>query len=101
LEDFINLVANVASGLSYSIQVKGNTGGNYTNKIVVYIDWNQNGIFDDSNGSNEKYLLSDISNSTGTDSKVSTGTIAVPATALPGLTGMRVMKKYSSSGASL
>ena len=94
LEDFINLVANVASGLSYSIQVKGNTGGNYTNKIVVYIDWNQNGIFDDSNGSNEKYLLSDISNSTGTDSKVSTGTIAVPATALPGLTGMRVMKKY-------
>ena len=96
LEDFTNMVANVASGLSYTIQVKGNTDGSYTNKIVAYIDWNQDGTFDNSNGSNEMYSLSDIVNSTGTDSKVSTGTIAVPTTALPGLTGMRVMKKYNA-----
>lgn len=27
---------------------KGNTEGDYTNKFIMYIDWNQNGILNDS-----------------------------------------------------
>ncbi|MCX7548523.1 GEVED domain-containing protein [Xanthomarina sp. F1114] len=96
LEDFTAQSASVELGSSYSIEVQGNTDGSYTAKIVAYIDWNQDGTFDDAPGSEEMYSLTDIVGSTGTDGTVSTGSIAVPAGALLGDTRMRVMKKFSS-----
>jgi hypothetical protein len=86
----------VAGALSrtgvYGATVEGNTDGPYTAKIMVYIDWNQNGTFD----AGESFALSDLSSSTGTDGKQSTGDITVPADALLGATRMRVIKKFST-----
>lgn len=94
LEDFTAIVGHVTRGESLPIVVKGNTDGSYTNKIRVYIDWNQDGDFNDAG---EVFNLSDLTNSTGTDSKQSTGTIAIPATAPLGQTRMRVIKKWNSA----
>ena len=85
--------ATVAAGTSYPISVKGNTDGAFTNKIVVYIDWNRNQLID----ANELTNLSDIYNSTGNDAIVSTGNITVPPGTTPGKTFMRVLKKYSTA----
>ncbi|HRP89397.1 MAG TPA: S8 family serine peptidase [Edaphocola sp.] len=93
LEDFKSLVANVTQGSTYPITVKGNTDGNYTNKITVFIDWNQDGTFDPIN---EKYFIGDIVNSTGLDTKMANGNITIPNSSLIGITRMRVMKKYST-----
>ncbi|MCO5269742.1 MAG: fibronectin type III domain-containing protein [Brumimicrobium sp.] len=97
LEDFTSMSANVTAGIAYPIKVKGNTDGPYNAKIVVYVDWNQDGIFDNSNGSDEMYTLPDIYGSTGVDAIESNGTINVPYTALPGNTRMRVMKRFSTT----
>lgn len=91
LEEFCD-EANVMTGNAYSISLKGNTNGNYTNYFRVYIDWNQNGTFETTEG----YDIGTINSSTGTDSKVVTGTINVPLTAQLGSTKMRVVKNYNS-----
>jgi len=96
LEDFTAQTASVELGNSYPIEIKGNTDGNFTARIVVYIDWNQDGIFDNSTGSVEMYSLPSFINSTGQDAISSQGFITVPATAMLGDTRMRVMKKFSS-----
>jgi hypothetical protein len=95
LEDFLGVAGGAAmAGQSYPIAVEGNTAGSsYSTYISVYADWNHDGTF----GTGEKYDIGVITNSTGTDGKQATGTIAVPASALPGNTRFRVIKKYSSS----
>ncbi|MCK9539301.1 GEVED domain-containing protein, partial [Dokdonella sp.] len=95
LEDFTAISGNVMPGATLPISVEGNTAGDFTTKIRAYIDWNQDGDFTDAG---ESYDLTDLRNSTGTDGKQSTGSIAVPAGAAPGTTRMRVLKKYSSFG---
>ncbi|MBL0911073.1 MAG: T9SS type A sorting domain-containing protein [Bacteroidia bacterium] len=95
LENFTNLTANVVQGQSYPISVKGNTAGNWTNYIRVYIDWNQNNTLNDAG---EVYDIGTIVNSTGTDAIQATGTIAVPAGALTGNTRMRVTKRFGQYG---
>lgn len=93
LEDFLDVAGGqVSQGGVYEMAVEGNTDGNYTAKIRVYVDWNQNGVFD----ANEGTSLSDLVGSTGTDGQQSTGEIQVPADALLGATRMRVLKKFST-----
>ncbi|TYB78511.1 GEVED domain-containing protein [Bizionia myxarmorum] len=99
LEDFTSLMASVFQGEMYPIEIKGNTDGGFTSKIVVYIDWNQDGVFDNAVGSEEMYTLPDIVGSTGEDAISSVGSIAVPASAMLGNTTMRVMKKFNSVAA--
>src|SRR5690606_37444772 len=99
LEDFTAQTASVELESSYPIEIKGNTDGNWTSKIVVYIDWNQDGVFDNATGSNEMYTFPDIVNSTGQDAISSQGSITVPATAMLGNTRMRVIKKFSTVAA--
>lgn len=77
---------------SYSISLKGNTHGNYDNEFVVFVDWNQNGILDDTG---EVYYIGMISNSTGYDSQSATATITVPANAQFGSTRARITKTYT------
>lgn len=92
-EDFTAIMGSVDRGNSYPITLKGFTGGSYTNYFVVYFDWNQDGDFlDDS----EMYQIGLINSSTGVDDKILTGTIEVPATALEGVTRMRVVKSFGS-----
>lgn len=94
LENFLAVTGGeVMQGFTYPAAVEGNTGGSYTNKVTVYIDWNQNGVFTDAG---ETYNLTDLVGSTGTDSQQAIGDIEVPLDAMPGETRMRVMKKFST-----
>lgn len=94
-EFFLSQVATVTQGQSYDITLKGNTGGNYENSFAVFIDWNQNGVLNDPG---EIYQVSQtITNSTGTDAAQAVQTIAVPITATPGNTRMRVKKIYGTT----
>ena len=88
-EDFTSIIGSVVQGSTANpISVSGNTAGNYTDYIKVYIDWNQDGSF---NESDEKYQLGSITNCTAC---AVTGSIGVPAGAVLGNTRMRVIKSY-------
>lgn len=89
---FLSQTANVVQGNTYTITIKGNTAGNYTNVFVVFIDWNKNGILNDPG---EVYEVTQtLTYSSGIDSQQVTHSIAVPATATVGSTRMRVKKLY-------
>ena len=89
-EDFTSISGDVEQGMSYSITLEGNTNGNNINRFVVFIDWNQNEILDNTN---EVYEITNtLVNSTGLDGIQVTATINVPAGANLGTTSMRVKK---------
>lgn len=95
-EIFLDKVANVSKGNSYEIKLEGNTGGDYTSKFVVFIDWNQNGKLDDAG---EIYDITDLlENSTGDDGQQVSHNITVPSDALSGVTRMRVKKVSYNEG---
>jgi hypothetical protein len=78
-------------GVAYPISVtQTSCGGNYTNVIGAWIDFNQNGVFTDAG---EQILLSAavIGNHTAT------ANFTVPATAATGLTRMRVVSVEAST----
>ena len=93
LENFTSVLGHVDPGAALQMVVEGNTNGDYTTVIKVYIDWNQNGVFD----TDEGYLIGDLENSDGTDGKQAVNDITVPLDALPGETRMRVTKNFSSA----
>ncbi|WP_371539978.1 PA14 domain-containing protein [Flavobacterium sp. Arc3] len=93
LEVFCSPTASVVRGSTNSISVQGNTGGNYTESIKVYIDWDKNGVY--GNNANEKYDVGTITNSNGIDGgKATNNNIIVPLGASLGSTSMRVIKYY-------
>ena len=93
LEDYTSISGTVTPTLSYPITLKGNTDGNFINYFRVYIDWNQDGDFDDPG---ESYNIGFFANSTGLDDIQLAGTITVPLNALQGTTRMRVTKRFSA-----
>ncbi|WP_203293031.1 GEVED domain-containing protein [Luteirhabdus pelagi] len=94
-EDFLSITAEMAQEGSYPIALEGNTVGNFENRFVVFIDWNQNEILDDAG---EVYEMDNtITNSDGTDGQQALGTIDVPVDALLGETRMRVKKIFGVS----
>lgn len=94
-ENYTSIVGNVSQGGSYLITLKGNTDGGFTNRFVVFIDWNQNGVLDDAG---EVYAITQtILGSTGVDAIQATQTLAVPATAMVGNTRMRVKKIFGTT----
>lgn len=94
-EDYTSIVGNVKQTLSYEIVLEGNTNGNYDNRFVVFIDWNQNGVLEDAGEVFEITTL--LKNSTGVDGKQVTQNIVVPEDALVGNTRMRVKKIYGTT----
>src|SRR5690606_20585288 len=94
-EDFTSIVGTMDPGESYPIALEGNTAGNWVNRFVVFIDWNQNGILNDAG---EVYEMNNtIQNSNGTDGQQALGTISVPADAELGETRMRVKKIFGTT----
>src|SRR5690554_4778266 len=93
LEDFTSVEGTMSQGYAYDIALEGNTDGNWTNYFTVWIDWDQNGEWEN----DEMYEIGSITNSTGTDGQQATGTITVPADAPLGSTTMRVIKSFGSS----
>lgn len=97
-EDFTHIVGSVTAGNQIPMSVQGNTDGEWDDWITVYIDWNQNGIFD--RGGDEEYRFPEpLHDSTGIDGKTTEMEIAIPLDALAGSTRMRVLTKYGSIAA--
>ena len=85
--DFTNLSTSLTAGGSVSVTlVPGFASSSYTEYWRIWIDYNQDGDFDDSGE-----LLTENS-STGTLS----GTLNISSSALPGTTRLRVSMKYNS-----
>ncbi len=85
--------ASVNPGTSYPITLKGNTDGNFTDYFTVFIDWDHNGVF---NNTTERYDIGTITNSTGSDAITATNNILVPLGATTGITAMRVAKRFNA-----
>jgi subtilisin-like proprotein convertase family protein len=79
------LATNVVSGGAnpFSVAV-GTCGGNFTNSVAIWIDYNQDGVF-----SVAERAYTSLSGTPGPH--VETGILNIPATALPGTTRMRVI----------
>ncbi len=101
-EDFTGLfgdpapaLTSVSAGATLQFAVEGDTGGSYTDVIVAYADWNQDGDFDDAG---EKSDEGTLVNSDGMDSQQAVFNFVVPVTAALGQTRLRVVKSYSAFG---
>ncbi|WP_405609026.1 reprolysin-like metallopeptidase [Polaribacter sp. Asnod1-A03] len=96
-EDFTSISTNVIRGDSHEISVTFDTGG-YQDQCFVYIDWNQDYIFD---VETEKYDLgSQLDNDNNPDTSnegTSSFTITIPSDAQFGATRMRVFIEYYNS----
>ncbi|WP_339700571.1 GEVED domain-containing protein [uncultured Marixanthomonas sp.] len=88
-EYYLNFEGNVTQNNEYEISLEGNTNGDFSDYYTAFIDWNQNGILDDVG---EVYEIGTITNSTGSDGQVLTGTISVPFHAITGNTRVRINK---------
>ena len=95
LEDFTSLnPAEVVTGATYDITLKGNTNGaSYTCYFKVYIDFNHNGNLNDEG---ESFEIGTIQGSTGVDALQVEGEIEIPTDAMTGLARMRVFKLFST-----
>ncbi|SKB66355.1 Por secretion system C-terminal sorting domain-containing protein [Soonwooa buanensis] len=94
-ETFLDKVATVTKGESYTMTLEGYTGGNYKNRFVVFADWNQDGTFDPTT---ETYVVEGILEaSTGVDGKTVSVSIPVPADATTGNTRLRIKKTYGAT----
>ncbi|MBO6211295.1 choice-of-anchor J domain-containing protein, partial [Algoriella sp.] len=88
-EKFTDKIANLNKGETYTISLQGNTGGNFKNRFIVFIDWNKNNVFD----TDETYIIPEaLENSTGVDGKKISMDITTPTTASKGEIRMRVKK---------
>ncbi|MNK27430.1 hypothetical protein D3C87_457860 [compost metagenome] len=99
-EFFLDQQGSVIKGLSYDITLKGNTndfiefGFEFTSNFMVFVDWNRDGDFADDG---ETFSVGSITGSSGTDSKQIVYSIAVPSTATPGITRLRVKKIFGTT----
>lgn len=96
--DYTNLSTNVNIGASHDLSVNVNVDGSGSVFSRVWIDWNIDGDFNDSN---EEYDLGALYNPSGTlelDGATSESplSIEVPTTAIVGSTRMRVAAKWGS-----
>ncbi len=91
LEDFTTLVAQVQTGELAAISIQGYTPANSSEGVKVYIDWNQDGAFDEAT---EGYPIGFLLDSTGIDGKQVTAALRVPSSARTGETRMRVVKAF-------
>ncbi|SCY28806.1 GEVED domain-containing protein [Flavobacterium caeni] len=94
LQNFIAQTGSVTTESSYTMTLKGNTDGTFTNNFRVFIDWNQDG---DLNDANEIFNAGSVTSSTGLDAIEAVSTITVPANALGGTTRMRVKKLFGTT----
>lgn len=96
-EDFTDITGSVVLDETYELVIEGNTAGDWTNTVTVFIDWNQDLSFDPIS---ERYDVGVLENSTGTDGQQISTDIEVPADAVISgeyTTRMRVVKMYSGT----
>jgi len=86
--DFRSISATVTPGTSYNFSSTIDQTGTYTETVTIWIDWNQNAVFETSE-------LIQIGTCAISGCIISLD-IPVPADAVAGSTGMRVVLKFSS-----
>jgi hypothetical protein len=91
LVDQTNIIVSALIGATSTIEVEGNTYGDFNTDIVAFIDWNQNDILDDAG---EIYEIGTITNSTGSDGVSVSMQITIPDDAAIGETRIRITKTY-------
>jgi hypothetical protein len=88
---YSSLTATVVAGTAYPVSLQaGGTSSTYAQQFRIWVDMNQNGVFE----STESVFNSSAATFSPTST---TGNITIPTTALNGTTRMRVMSKYSST----
>lgn len=92
--NFTAISTTVVKGFPYNLNIFLNTGGNYTDRQSVYIDWNGNGSFADAG---EFYNLGTATNVTNGLSSLSPLSITIPVGAITGSVRMRVQSRYNSA----
>ena len=90
-QNFTAISTTVQRGSTYTLQVKGNTDGDFLDGVRAFFDFNNNGVFTDAG---EAFIVGSLENSTGLDDSVAATTIAIPVTATIGSIRMRISKKY-------
>lgn len=91
--DYTNLSTTVSKGTNQTITIYPAWSGTiYNEAYTVFIDWNRDGDFNDSN---ETVYSRSATNATSVS-----GTISVPSTASTGTTRMRVSMKYNANSTS-
>ncbi|MEL1243786.1 GEVED domain-containing protein [Flavobacterium sp. DGU11] len=91
--NFTSTIFQVERNLSYPITITldGNNGGGYvTDKGLLYVDWNKDGDFEDTNES--------VSLTSGVGVGPYSGTISIPSDAFVGTVRMRIRLFDTSSG---
>lgn len=99
-EDFSSTVFNAIVGSSYNLAVTGTGLGTNRFGMTVFVDWNNDGDFNDAG---EQYFTSPASSflgGTGTPINFN-GNITVPATASAGNKRMRIKYNFNSSTTAL
>ena len=91
-EDYTNISTVVQRSQNYNLSIYLDTDGNYTVYSKVWIDWNQDGDFDDANEEYDLGTANDVPDGATNNSPVS---VSVPANATIGKTRMRVSAKYN------
>jgi len=89
LEDFTTIVGQVQRGDLVDMSVSGRTAGGVAESVKVYVDWNQDGLFDEIT---EGHPIGFLLGSGGTDNGRVKASIRVPTSARTGETRMRVVK---------
>ena len=91
--DFTSISTTVKRGESHELTVNVNTDGNYRVQTKVWIDWNGDCTFNDSD---EEYDLGGAGNVADGATDLSPLSITIPADAKLGNTIMRVSSRYTS-----
>jgi hypothetical protein len=88
--DYTDIFTQVELGENYDLSVNVNTGGNFIIGTRVWIDWNQNCSFEET----ELYTMGAAQNVSDGPTSESPLTVVVPEDAVLGETTMRVSTKY-------
>lgn len=97
-EDFTATTMNLVQGLTYPINVVATGAGTNRFGMTVFIDWNQDGDFNDV--SESYFTTAPFVGSAAATNNLS-GNITVPETALSGTTRMRIKYNFNSSTTSI
>ncbi len=92
-EDFTSMSADIQAGNSYQISVKG-PSSTFPSDVMVFIDFNKNGSFDDAG---ESFYIGRLEAANPFNALTVTGTVSVPAHAATGSTRMRVLKNTNTA----
>lgn len=87
-ENFTDISTDLNSGETYEISVKG-PSSTFPSDVMVYIDFNQNGHFDDAG---ESFYIGRLASANPANAFTVTSEISIPSSAIEGQTRMRVLK---------